>query len=101
MSYYGTQGIKALITNKCVLKISDKYNAFNQIKWSAKMSKLMKLCVMHCVIVMLLIGAVSVANKIIISPLRTQFQTAHTKIAELNEQLVDMNKNLKMLKVRL
>lgn len=62
------------------------------------MSKLMKLCVMHCAIVMLLIGAVSVANKIIISPLRTQFQTAHAKVAELNKQLVDMNKKLENVK---
>lgn len=58
------------------------------------MSKLMKLCIMHAAVVLVLTIAVLFVNKIMIIPLRTQFQEAHTRIEKLDSVLVEKNKKL-------
>lgn len=58
----------------------------------------MKLCIMHAAIVMILVAAVLFINKIMVVPLRVQFQEAHTKIENLAYELEEKDKKLSDVK---
>lgn len=58
------------------------------------MSKMVKLCIMHACVVVVLVGAVMIANKMVVTPLRKQFQEVHTYNAEIEAKLEEVREKL-------